>query len=868
MTDQKSEDRPAGDEPERIGPYRILDVLGEGGMAVVYLAEQSEPVRRRVALKILKPGMDTKQVIARFESERQALAVLDHPNIAKVFDGGVTETGRPYFAMERVRGIPITDYCDDHRLGTEQRVRLFIDVCSAVQHAHHKGLIHRDIKPSNLLVGVVDGKPQVKVIDFGIAKAATPSLTEQTLLTRIGQIVGTPQYMSPEQADSSGIDVDTRTDIYSLGVVLYELLVGIVPLNLAAIGDQAMRLALLEKDPPKPSTRVSELGDTVTDVARARRTDPAGLVKELKGDLDWVVMQAIAKDRTERYETVNALAMECRRYLNHEPVLARPPSAGYLLRRFVRRNRLMVGAASIALIAIIAGATAATLGFIRATEAERIAVREAAIASETTSFLVDLFQVSNPWASTAINPDVGADVSAREILETGAERIADELDDQPEVRAALMTAIGRVFMGLGLPDRAQSLVDEALDIRKRHYPPQHIAIGDSLMANGMYHLMKGDYATAAAQQGEAIGIYETAWGRDAPGLAWMLNRQAVTLANAGRLQDAIDMSLRSVTLLRDLEAPDPYVFADALNNLGFVYNSMSRFDEAAGHFEEALASITEDEFPGLYSRVLGNLAAAYMQMGRLAESRRVHERGLTLRRKYFGPEHIETAYSIANLAYLYQYFGEYEQSEALARESIRIFSARLGEQHPNIAIILGGLGWTLTLKGDHAAAASVLDEALTRLHASVGSGSVHEPPVLNALAENQARQGNVAAAEARFRESLAILEQAGVELAHTGRALAGLARLDSSSLDADERLAHFEEAIRILENTEGLGTPDAAIHLIDFGAFLHSQGLDERARNTFGTGLVHLEDALGTDNPRYLEQLERYRALFGADPGS
>ena len=321
--DEHTDDqREAGNQPRQIGSYRVLDLLGEGGMAEVYLAEQSEPVKRRVALKIVKAGMDSKQVVARFESERQALAVLDHPNIAKIFDGGIAENGRPYFAMERVKGVPITDYCDDQRLDNKARIRLFIDVCAAVQHAHLKGLIHRDLKPSNILVTVVDGQPQPKIIDFGIAKATTTTLTESTLYTRVGQIVGTPQYMSPEQAGVTGLDVDTRTDIYSLGVILYELLVGVPPLDLIGIGDQAMQIALREKDPPKPSTRLTQLDDTGDEVAKVRGTNTEGLRRQLTGDLDWVVMRAIEKDRTRRYDTVNALAMECKRYLGREPVLA------------------------------------------------------------------------------------------------------------------------------------------------------------------------------------------------------------------------------------------------------------------------------------------------------------------------------------------------------------------------------------------------------------------------------------------------------------------------------------------------------------------------------------------------------------------
>jgi eukaryotic-like serine/threonine-protein kinase len=389
------EDRPAA-EPRQIGPYRVLDALGVGGMGIVYLAEQAEPVRRRVALKVVKLGMDTKQVLARFESERQALAVMDHPNIARVLDGGVTQDGRPYFVMELVRGTPITEYADTHRLTTGERLRLFIAVCRAVQHAHQKGVIHRDIKPSNVLVAIQDGAPVVKVIDFGIAKAVGLGLTEQTLVTRAGQILGTPEYMSPEQAEMSGLDVDTRTDIYSLGVLLYELVVGALPFDLRAQADYTISHTLRERETPRPSTRLTSLGETVSTVARYRRTTPEGLRRELRGDLDWIILKAMDKDRTRRYETANGLAMDVERHLADEPVVARPPSARDRIAKFVRRNRPAVVAGAVATVAVIGGAAASTAGFLQAREQQARAERSAATAEQVTEFLVGLFRVSDP----------------------------------------------------------------------------------------------------------------------------------------------------------------------------------------------------------------------------------------------------------------------------------------------------------------------------------------------------------------------------------------------------------------------------------------------------------------------------------------
>src|SRR5579862_2745161 len=328
-----------------VGRYKLLEKVGEGGCGVVYVAEQTEPVRRRVALKVIKLGMDTKQVVARFEAERQALAMMDHPNIAKVLDAETTETGRPYFVMELVRGIRITEYCDQNHLTTKERIGLFIKVCQAIQHAHQKGIIHRDIKPSNILVTLHDGVPVPKVIDFGIAKATEGRLTDSTVYTQLHQFIGTPAYMSPEQAEMSGLDIDTRSDIYSLGVVLYELLAGNTPFDpkdLMASGIEAMCKTIREKEPVRPSTRFATLSrEELTTTAKRRSTDTSKLLHQLKGDLDWIVMKCLEKDRTRRYETANGLVADLKRHLNNETVIARPPSAAYRFQKTLRRNKLV-----------------------------------------------------------------------------------------------------------------------------------------------------------------------------------------------------------------------------------------------------------------------------------------------------------------------------------------------------------------------------------------------------------------------------------------------------------------------------------------------------------------------------------------------
>jgi WD40 repeat protein/serine/threonine protein kinase len=401
---------------DRIGHYKLLQQIGEGGCGVVYMAEQEEPVRRRVALKVIKPGMDTKQIVARFEAERQALALMEHPNIAKVFDAGETETGRPYFVMELVRGVKITEFCDEAKLTTRERLNLFIEVCQGIQHAHQKGVIHRDIKPSNILVTVNDGVPLPKVIDFGIAKATAGGLTDKTLFTAFEQFMGTPAYMSPEQAVMTSLDIDTRSDIYSLGVLLYELLTGKTPFDateLLKAGLDELRRTIREKEPARPSTRVSALsGEELTTTAKRRGLEAPKLINQLLGDLDWIVMKCLEKDRARRYETANGLARDIERHLSNEPVVARPPSTAYRVQKFVRRNKVIATAAAVVTVALVMGVLISTWQAVRATResnraerGERLAKREgerARVAAETlrqSLYVADVDLAFEAWNS-------------------------------------------------------------------------------------------------------------------------------------------------------------------------------------------------------------------------------------------------------------------------------------------------------------------------------------------------------------------------------------------------------------------------------------------------------------------------------------
>jgi non-specific serine/threonine protein kinase/serine/threonine-protein kinase len=660
-----------------LGPYRLLQPIGQGGMGEVWLAEQMKPVRRQVAVKVVKAGMDTALVLARFDAERQALALMDHPAIARIFDGGTTPEGRPYFAMEYVRGETITRYCDGHRLSLRDRLELFIQLCDGVQHAHQKGVIHRDLKPSNVLVSEVDGKAAPHIIDFGIAKATTQPLTDQPLFTGIGGFVGTLEYMSPEQASLSSVDVDTRSDVYSLGVMLYELLTGSLPFDSRALreaGLDEVRRAIREQDPPTPSTRVVQPDPESTATAERRRTEPAKLVSLLKGDLDWITMRALDKDRTQRYQTVNALAMDVARHLNDEPVVAGPPSALYRAKKFVRRHRLAVAAAAtmLVLLATFAVVTAVQAGRI-ARERDR-ANQEAATAKQISDFLIGLFRVSDPSEAR------GRTVTAREILDNGAREI-ENLKDQPDVQARLQTTMGAVYTSLGAYASALPLLEASLSTRRRVLGDDHLetlAAENELATLYWYQDRFTDaeplFRDIVERRTRLLGAEHADTLKAGYDLASVFARQK-RWAEAEQVQRQILAAQQRV-----LGADHPDTLA-SLNNLAAYLHGLERYAESVDIGEQLVAARARTLGRDHPSTVLSlaNLAVSIEMMKDFPRAERTYLEALEAQRRLLGDAHRTTARTRMNLTNMLMKQGRFAEAEPVALKGYEAFSAALGD---------------------------------------------------------------------------------------------------------------------------------------------------------------------------------------------
>ena len=783
---------------EMVGPYKLIEVIGEGGFGEVWLAERREPMVQRVAIKIIKPGMDSRAVIARFEQERQALAVMDHPNVARVFDGGVTAAGTPYFVMEHVDGEPINAFADAKRLTLRQRLELFIPVCEAVQHAHHKGLIHRDLKPSNVLVVEIEGRAVPKVIDFGIAKAIASERPASTLQTQAGVAIGTPLYMSPEQV-AGETDVDTRTDVYSLGVMLYELLAGDVPFDARTMRKAAMaeiQRIIRDETPPKPSMRMAQLAsDRTATVAHARSATSERITSELRSELDWIPLMALRKERDRRYESPQALADDLRRYLDGRPLRAAPDSRAYLARKFVRRNKVPVAATAAVFVALSAGLGVALWQrgeAIRAQEAEKARADELKRVSDFQSQM--LSQIDTTKAGVDLNKDVrtrfaaalekagvpeqeraartdaftrelgrvnSTDAAAalidRTILRPAIQTIGEQFSGQPAVDAQLRHALAELYGRIGLNEAAVPLQESALATRRRvlgEEAPETIAAVGNM---GVLLRELGRLAEAEPYYREALEKFRRVLGETDQETIRSINNMGVLLAEQGRLADAEPFYREALEKSRRVIGEDHPLTITAINNMGVLLFNQGKAEEAEILLREALEKSRRtlgEEHPDTLLAI-SNIGGMLLNQGRLADAEPFLRDAVEIRRRTLGDDHPDTLLASNNLGILFLDQQKFAEAEPLLREVLAQRRRTLGDEHVDTLISIGNLGSMLRDAGRLAEAEPFYREVLEKRRRVLPDDHPHTLVSIGNMGVLLGRMDNHAAAEPFLLESFA-----------------------------------------------------------------------------------------------------------------
>lgn len=713
----------------QIGNYRLLEMIGEGGCGVVYRAEQAQPVRRHVALKLVKAGMDTRAVIARFEAERQALALMEHPHIARVFDAGETETGRPFFVMELVSGRRLTDYCDQQQCTTAERLRLLIKVCHAIQHAHHKGIIHRDIKPSNILIAHEDGQPSPKVIDFGVAKATRGALTERTLFTAYEQFLGTPAYMSPEQVELAEGDIDTRSDIYGLGVLLCELLTGNPPFEtneLLGAGLSEMRRRIRETEPPRPSLHLRNLApESLAATAARRGTTATGLLREVAGDLDWIVLRCLEKERARRYQSAADMAADLERHLNGEPVVARPPSTLYVLQKFAGRHRLGLATAAAITVSLAVTAAISFRSAVAARAAERRAAAEAAAAKQVIAFLQD--DLLAPPEETPV-----WDLKFRTVLDRAEQTIARRLADQPLVEANVRETLAVTYRKLGEHATEQHHLEKALALQSHLAGPTapktlwlQGALTDALIRLGRFaEAEKLCRATLSAQQATL--------GFEHPDTLRSQHRLATVTWDLGRREEAARLHKNTFETRERVLGPDHPDTLGSMQDMAQALRGYGEYNRAAYwgvRTLDAKRRVFGAEHPSTLEAMNG-LAMTYRAQRKLADAREIHEGVLAIRQRVLGPDHPDTLISMTNLAYVLQDEGRLAEAETLTARTLATKRLTLGAEHPSTLNSMSTLG-LIHLRANRPTDAVPLHESVLEIRRRILGGE--HPETLTSL---------------------------------------------------------------------------------------------------------------------------------------
>ena len=727
----------------RLGRYKLLSVLGEGGMGIVYLAQQHQPIKRQVAVKIIKPGMDSARVIARFEAERQALALLDHPNIAHVYDAGTTEAGRPYFVMEYVEGLPITEYCDWHKLSIEDRLNLLRQVCLAVYHAHQKGIIHRDLKPSNILVSTQDDEVVSKIIDFGVAKAIAQPLTERTLVTEQGQLFGTPEYMSPEQAVGAGEDIDTRSDVYSLGVLLYVLLTGVLPLDSKTLregGIDNIRQVIRKTDPKTPSTRLTNLGEDAKKIVQSRQTDIATLTKKLHRELEWIPLKAMRKERSERYRSASELADDIQNYLNGEPLIAGPTGTGYRVKKFVRRNRVLVGGITAVLVVLVVGVVVSTV----------FAVGQARALADNQ--LISDF-LENDVLGSADEANVDETTVIYTLDAASKSLTAGKFKEKPLIEARIFLTLGKTYTRLGEYKKGEQHILRATEIYRQHYGEAH---PDTLGAMGsiawLYHKQGRSHEmvqiyTRILQLGQ--GILSV---KQQVGTMNMLGAAYLGLSEYKQAELLYDEILQIVQ--SELEGQHPQLH-HIKHNLAVSYLCQGRYDEAEQLLKEIIGTNEDsDHFAGANPSFMRSLAVTYKGQGRYNEAERLLDEALETIRLQLGDKHPETLSYVLYLAELHIEQERYDEAWNLFNEALPIARQKLRPEQGLMFSFVNAYAVLHTKRGQYDQAEKIFDEVLKGWQREKGADHPQTLGTLNDFGVLRREQKNYAEAESLLRQAL------------------------------------------------------------------------------------------------------------------
>lgn len=858
-----------------IGPYTLLERLGEGGMGIVYRARQKEPLDRVVALKLLRGRHTTRLGAERFEMERRTLARLEHPNIARILDARAGGVGRPYVAMELVEGEPVVAYCDARRMPLAARIDLFITVCDAVQHAHEHGVLHRDLKPSNVLVGEISGRHVAKIIDFGIAKTlaseATPDGTGRggdlraVGLTLDGQLLGTPEYMSPESADASVLDGDTRSDIYALGVVLFELLTGRLPFHVVDRADIAsIQRALRVRTPPQASSIVAGDHDRETErAAHARATTPRDLVRCLREDLDWILSKALATDRRERYASASELALDLRRHLTHEPVLAAPADRSYRVRAFARRHRASVSAIGLVFVFLGVGVAATTWQARRARAAERAARQQAEVASAVSAFVVDMLGRADPTD----DPDAPR-TTVREVVELAADEMAEGHERPPEVEAGIRRALGNTRSALADDSAAEADLTRALDLYRALGRDDEAA--RTLVDLAHHQLRTAQLAEAARSAREAHDLVTSREGdrsREAGATTLLLARVMLSL---GHFDRADSLFARGLDIGRNTSAVDDPRFVDGLHDYANLLSETARYDESLAAME-ATAAALEARFGGNSPRVaaaIANLGWLHQRRGELDEARRDFTRAADIHERAFGPDHPSRAGALAGLGAVLEALDESVDAESVLTVAEGIYRRVRGERHHDVATVRGHIGAAQLAQGHLALAEASLREAL-----EIMLEAQPEDPQLftffNNLAAVQRRRGALNEAEETFREAIERAQALyGAESLNAAMVTHNLARTMSEAGRYPAALAEFERAIEWASRALPAGHANLAVMTGNYGECLMRANRRDEARAVLEEAHAALVEALGAGHRRTVlvaGWLEEARA--GSSPG-